>query len=316
MNDRSRSRSWVIYALLDPLTGDVRYVGKTRKSVDARLRDHLFTARGAGHAHRDNWIRKLLPDGLEPKTKILEAGEGRGWQDRERYWISFYRKNGRLTNQTEGGEGIRGYAHTPETLERISASSQAQARDLTMRAKKSSAMKEKWRDPEYREKMAIIQRNPEYRARISEAQKIRLSAPEARARLSASHKGKKPSAETRAKLSKALKGKRKSPEHRANIVSALKRRGRDPEYRAKLSAAAKLRGSDPEYRAKLSAALSGKTKSREHRAKLSDAANSRWRDPEQRAKLSRAAKVRWQRETSRRTKLGRFAKKPQDPSRK
>lgn len=90
-----------IYVLKDPATLDIRYVGK---SIDSRkrLQRHMVEARNSkSKRHVSNWIRALS------ETPILEVIEiCVDWKDRERYWISHYKKLGyKLCNHSEGGEG-------------------------------------------------------------------------------------------------------------------------------------------------------------------------------------------------------------------
>ena len=57
-----------IYALEDPCTGDVRYVGQTR-DLKVRLRSHLWQARTGKAANKalGRWIRSLLDQDVSPR---------------------------------------------------------------------------------------------------------------------------------------------------------------------------------------------------------------------------------------------------------
>lgn len=88
-----------IYALADPNTNQVRYVGKSINAT-RRLADHMRTARNGGKTHRDCWIRSL---NCRPNLIVLEEVTEENWQDREKFWIASYPN---LTNHTAGGEGI------------------------------------------------------------------------------------------------------------------------------------------------------------------------------------------------------------------
>ena len=61
-----------IYALADPRTRDVRYVGKT-SDLDARLNGHACEARRSPKATpRLTWLRALAKDGVRPEILVLE----------------------------------------------------------------------------------------------------------------------------------------------------------------------------------------------------------------------------------------------------
>lgn len=92
-----------IYALRCSTSGDIRYVGKAN-NPKKRFREHLRTDRTAS-SHKKNWIQSLLSKGLKPKLEILEEVSMDTWKERERYYITKYRKIYKLTNYTDGGEG-------------------------------------------------------------------------------------------------------------------------------------------------------------------------------------------------------------------
>lgn len=90
-----------VYALADPRTGDVRYIGKAN-CPHARLKSHLRDSR-----RRDTpiyrWIRKLAADNTQPIITVLAWTED--WQSEERKQIALHRENGcRLLNVAEGGD--------------------------------------------------------------------------------------------------------------------------------------------------------------------------------------------------------------------
>lgn len=104
-----------IYGLIDPESGDLRYIGKsTRPQV--RLANHM-NDRSA--CHRSNWLQSLKRRGLKPELIIIETVSGKWpWQESERYWIRRSLAAGMpLTNNTSGGDGVPDLP--PETRERI-----------------------------------------------------------------------------------------------------------------------------------------------------------------------------------------------------
>ena len=96
-----------IYGLFHPETGELRYIGQTRKSLNKRLKNHL------GHSKNIktnrwvcSWIRKLLRFGLIPRIQYIQEYKFITNQDlnnAEIYWIKYFREQGcRLVNVTNG----------------------------------------------------------------------------------------------------------------------------------------------------------------------------------------------------------------------
>lgn len=116
------SKEVFIYTLSHPETNEVRYVGKTIKSLNARLRRHISDSEREDN-YRTKWIRSLIKRGLKPKIEILECCLEENWQECEKYWIMMLRFLGvRLINATDGGDGMSGHLHNEETKAKISRS--------------------------------------------------------------------------------------------------------------------------------------------------------------------------------------------------
>lgn len=97
-----------IYVLKDPRDGMVRYVGKTFKSIQKRLTQHVedsFNINDKGFkSNKAVWIRRMYEEGFMPVIETIEICQ-ENWAEREMYWISHYNGLGfSLTNMTEGGE--------------------------------------------------------------------------------------------------------------------------------------------------------------------------------------------------------------------
>lgn len=96
-----------IYTLYHPTTGDVRYVGRTFGSLKNRLKDHITGAFRVKHQDRASrvWIRSLLETGIKPAIALVEEidSDQDGFEDREKYWIQWYKDQGyELTNVSSG----------------------------------------------------------------------------------------------------------------------------------------------------------------------------------------------------------------------
>lgn len=169
-------KSTFIYALCDPDTGKIRYIGKSIYPKD-RFRRHIKNTKDGYTQYVYNWIRSLLSRNKLPKMELLEEC-GENWAERERWWIQYFRSipGNKLTNLTDGGEGIIGYI----------------------------------RSEEWRRKMSKVQAgktiSKETRKKISETSKGRQHSKETREKLSKAHSGKTISKEQREQISKTMTG--------------------------------------------------------------------------------------------------------------
>jgi hypothetical protein len=95
-----------IYALRDPRTRQVRYIGKAL-DPRGRLRQHISAARlKRCNSKKNGWLKGLLADGHYPILDILAVVPGPEADRTERAWIARHRALGSpLTNATAGGGG-------------------------------------------------------------------------------------------------------------------------------------------------------------------------------------------------------------------
>lgn len=200
--------------------------------MEDRYRQHISQLNPRNH--KTNWIRRLLSLGKKPLMIELETVQpGGDWEERERYWISYYRELGfSLTNATDGGEGISGYVHSDETRARMSETQMGNTKNL---GKKRS-------DETRRKQSASLKgRKP------SEAALTASLAPDVVARRAASNTGKKRSAEACARISAGSKGNKnrlgthQSPETREKLRLLNTGKCHSDETRAKMSATRKGR---------------------------------------------------------------------------
>jgi hypothetical protein len=97
-------QKYYIYTLSDPITGDVRYVGKTNN-----IKNRFWKHTGpyylkAGWIPKNKWILWLKNQGLKPVIEILDEGTEDNIDDLERYWIEQFKQWGyKLKNVSTGG---------------------------------------------------------------------------------------------------------------------------------------------------------------------------------------------------------------------
>jgi group I intron endonuclease len=112
----------LIYTLSDPRTNEVRYVGKTIKSLAERLNNHVHSSKTLKD-HRAKWIQSLLKDGEYPIIEVLDTCCETDWQSIEKFWIITLKFLGvRLVNQNEGGCGNNGFSFSDASKAKISRS--------------------------------------------------------------------------------------------------------------------------------------------------------------------------------------------------
>lgn len=155
-----------IYGLIDPITAEVRYIGKSIRPKE-RLTNHMNEV---SNCHRSHWLQSLKSIGLKPEMVILEELDGASdWQAVERKWIQYGRgAKWPLTNNTDGGDGVcglplatrrkmaltwTGRKHKPETLVKLRAARQLRTTSAETRMKMSAS--QKGRKIEWKEKIGI-----------------------------------------------------------------------------------------------------------------------------------------------------------------
>jgi hypothetical protein len=105
-----------IYSLENPITKEVRYIGKTVQKLEKRLTAHIYESKHRNN-HKCNWINKLNKNNNRPIIKLLDTVSEEDWEFWEMYWIEQFKSWGfNLVNHTSGGEG---YTHSEETKEKI-----------------------------------------------------------------------------------------------------------------------------------------------------------------------------------------------------
>jgi hypothetical protein len=110
--------TYFVYALCDPVSASVRYVGITRQTLKLRLKSHVAAARKGKGQYVSRWIATILAAGLRPTIVKVETTND---YFREKFWIQHYKTNGaKLTNLTDGCEQTPGWSHSKEARAKIS----------------------------------------------------------------------------------------------------------------------------------------------------------------------------------------------------
>ena len=101
----------LVYALIDPRTNELRYIGKSKADSLRRAKSHTSKKSLKLRDHCHSWLRSLVSAGFRPDVEVLERGIAsmEDLSEAERFWIAYFRFIGsRLTNMTDGGEGGSG----------------------------------------------------------------------------------------------------------------------------------------------------------------------------------------------------------------
>ena len=77
-----------VYALVDPRTKAIHYIGQTIQAVYRRYREHWVSY--SPNDQVSAWFDNLRASNLEPELRILEEGvQSSDLKGRERYWIAW-----------------------------------------------------------------------------------------------------------------------------------------------------------------------------------------------------------------------------------
>lgn len=93
----------VIYGLVHPMTGELRYIGKAR-DMRKRLLSHLSESRTRKRPI-NCWIAALAKKGLIPEIFEVSTADADQWAEEETHWIAYFRSVGaNLLNLADGGD--------------------------------------------------------------------------------------------------------------------------------------------------------------------------------------------------------------------
>lgn len=192
-----------IYFLKDPRNNQIRYVGKTTKSLNYRLINGHLTDKSK--THKTNWINSLKKEGLSPKIELVKICKNEKLCNfSEKFYIKLFgradKKLGILVNSTDGGEGTTGRVLTEETKNKI-----GKANSIKLLGKiTSDATKQKQR---ISHKNIPDEIKKQVSKKISEANLGRAKSEEAKLKMKAYQSKREPiTQKTKDKISKKLLG--------------------------------------------------------------------------------------------------------------
>ena len=239
-----------IYALADPRTDAIRYIGQSSRGM-TRVKEHLYPShrRIGASFHSTRWLNTLLQENLVPTTLILEEVHCLDDLDTvECFWIALGRTlEWPLTNLTSGGGGTRGHVVSEETRAKISVANTGRAVSAEARANMSAAQTGRVLSLETRLKISARKtgevRSPETREKMRQANLGKTLSSATIEKIRQAKTGTTANLETRAKMSTARKGRKRAPftlEARANMSVVRKGKTASAETRAKMSEAHRL----------------------------------------------------------------------------
>jgi len=226
-----------VYVLSRP-NGKPFYVGKGQ---GRRLFKHEGEARSGCNCRKCRVIRKIWEHkGEVQRTIVLSTDDEQFALDHERELIALFGKKN-LTNITDGGTGVKGYAFTPEVRRKISEAGKRRVVTQTARENLSKAL-------------MGHKHSEETKKKLSESAKARAKTAKGQAHLrDASAKAQ--TAESRQRQSETMKALMSNPERRAAHSARIKAYFQTDEAKQRQSEAQRRRYQDPAQReqARLSA---------------------------------------------------------------
>ncbi len=98
-----------IYALIHPITEEIRYIGRTTKKLSRRLSEHICESKANHGTHKRHWIKKLKNEGLVPKIiplKELDCTWEESYEIEQSIISEYLIKGFKLTNLQDKGAGL------------------------------------------------------------------------------------------------------------------------------------------------------------------------------------------------------------------
>jgi group I intron endonuclease len=209
-----------IYCIKDPRDNSVRYIGQTIRGKQ-RFSGHIFAAKTEKRMPIYNLIRKLLKLNLQPIFEIIEYCDRDILDDREIFWIEYYKSlDAKLLNMTIGGKRVY---QTQISKNKIRKSRLGKKASKETREKLRKFQNDRYINGSV-DLTHITNLNKgkrfteEERLKISVATKAALSDPIVRQKLSQNSKGRHQTEETKHKRRLSNKNRKRVLCHQNNTI--------------------------------------------------------------------------------------------------
>lgn len=97
--------------MIDPLTLEVRYIGRTKNSLKRRLSDHISDSKSNHNSYKKNWINSLKKLNKSPIIELIETLDC-SWEEsyivEQRYISDYFKRGCNLVNLIDKGCGTYG----------------------------------------------------------------------------------------------------------------------------------------------------------------------------------------------------------------
>lgn len=123
-----KSGHYLIYGLVDPNSGQLRYIGKSSSGIYRAMRHSAKSELAKDRSYKGNWLRSLS---LKPKIVIIQdfKNDKNIIDCAEMFWINYFKNLGcPLTNLTNGGDGCVGRKMSDKTKNKISSAQKGKPR--------------------------------------------------------------------------------------------------------------------------------------------------------------------------------------------
>ena len=203
-------KKYIIYALVDPTTGQPRYIGKSSSGL-SRPRAHFTPYSLKTESYKNRWLRPLIKKGLRPEIVVLYSSSSHvELNEAEIFWIASLKSRGFcLTNSTDGGEGHLGRVVSQETRQKMREANTGRRLSAEVRQRMSDALKGRPKSQEHRSNISKALVGHEVSAETRDKMR-RPKTPEHKQKMREANLGKKASAAARAKMSASHKARWKT----------------------------------------------------------------------------------------------------------